>query len=46
MVAQLYTMPINDIDTLPERFERKYYPNTTPGRIRVRTSPPDLCYGQ
>jgi hypothetical protein len=25
MVVQLYSMPINTIDTLPERFERKYY---------------------
>jgi hypothetical protein len=24
-VRQLYTTPINDIDTLPQRFERKYY---------------------
>jgi hypothetical protein len=25
MVVQLYGMPTNDINTLPERFERKYY---------------------
>ena len=25
MVVQLYGMPINDLSTLPERFERKYY---------------------
>jgi hypothetical protein len=25
MVVQLYGMPVNGINTLPERFERKFY---------------------
>jgi hypothetical protein len=31
MVVQLYGMPINHIETLPERFERKYY--LAPGQV-------------
>jgi hypothetical protein len=31
MVVQLHGMPISHIETLPERFERKFY--LTPGQV-------------